>query len=1206
MAAPLPVPVPVPEPEPGSGSGSGSGSVPGPGSVLGPAPGSVPGSVPGPDPAPVPVPVPVPSALPLEPPRVPELLVRGSKFIRWEEEPPSHTPVTLRVDPDGFFLYWTGPSAEVELLDLCSVRDTRTGRFARAPKDPRTRAALSFGVPGGPPPQRLLTVVHGPDLVTLGFLTLVAVRDGEAQVWTEELFRLATNILARNPSRNTLLRKAYTKLTLQLNPDGRIPVKNILKMFSADKKRAEAALESCGLSCGRVGPEFGESQKIGGPKNKSGVPKNRESQKIGVIKIEIPKLGIPKNQGSKNRRQLSLEGFCRYLGGDENGIIPPETLGLHQDMAQPLSSYFINSSHNTYLTAGQLTGLSSAEMYRQVLLSGCRCVELDCWQGRPPDEEPLVTHGFTMTTEVPFKEVIEAIAESAFKTSPFPVILSFENHVDSARQQAKMAEYCRSIFGAALLTEPLDKYPLEPGVPLPSPQELLGRILIKNKKRRPGGAPPRPKNSEREADSEEEEEEEPLEMKKPTTDEGTAGSEVTATEAMSTLVTYVEPVKFKSFQAAQKRNRSFEMSTFVETKGLEQLTKSPLEFVEYNKRQLSRVYPKGTRVDSSNFHPQLFWNAGVQMAALNFQSLDVPLQLNLALFEANASSGFLLKPEPLRRPDKAFDPFVEERLDGIVANTLSVQVLSGQFLSDRRCGVFVELEVFGLPVDTRRRCRTRTCQGNPFNPVWDEEPLVLHKVVLPALASLRVAAYEEGGRLLGQRVLPVATLRSGYHYVPLRSDSNQPLLLPALLLLTRAGDHVPAGHQDVAEALSNPIRHLTLLDRRQRHLRALLGDPEVRPPIGGVPETGGGRATPNLGGKPQNPLSFGVAPPGQRGDLIASVLTEVAPEPLEALRQHRGYLKLLQRHRSDLERLRKKHLRGLLGNWGKLGETGGNWGGTGGTGGDWGTGGTGEIGGGLGLVFAGFGVGFAVWGWFWGGLGWFCCFWVGFAVLGLVLLVLGWFCCFWVGFAVLGWFCCFGVGFAVSGLILLFLGWFLAVLGRREKKELQKILERKRHSSISEARGGQGGYGGTGGDLGNFGGFGEFGGFYGEFWGDLGGFGGDLGQFLGEFWGILRWIWRGDIGGNSGGIWGGFWGDFEGIFGELGSLGGFVGFWGNSGEFLGEFGGILVVDLEGEYRGEFWGDFGEILGGILGGTPNCPLPSPGSCPRSTGATSTSR
>ncbi|KTF73476.1 hypothetical protein cypCar_00049744, partial [Cyprinus carpio] len=55
----------------------------------------------------------------------------------------------------------------------------------------------------------------------------------------------------------------------------------------------------------------------------------------------------------------------------------------------------------------------------------------------------------------------------------------------SPKQQAKMAEYCRSIFGDALLTETLEKYPLESGVPLPSPQELIGKILIKNKKSHP-------------------------------------------------------------------------------------------------------------------------------------------------------------------------------------------------------------------------------------------------------------------------------------------------------------------------------------------------------------------------------------------------------------------------------------------------------------------------------------------------------------------------------------------------------------------------------------------------------------------------------------------------------------------------------------------------------------------------------------------------
>lgn len=58
--------------------------------------------------------------------------------------------------------------------------------------------------------------------------------------------------------------------------------------------------------------------------------------------------------------------------------------------------------------AGQLAGNSSVEMYRQVLLSGCRCVELDCWKGRTAEEEPVITHGFTMTSEISFK-VIHAV-----------------------------------------------------------------------------------------------------------------------------------------------------------------------------------------------------------------------------------------------------------------------------------------------------------------------------------------------------------------------------------------------------------------------------------------------------------------------------------------------------------------------------------------------------------------------------------------------------------------------------------------------------------------------------------------------------------------------------------------------------------------------------------------------------------------------------
>ncbi|XP_073930471.1 1-phosphatidylinositol 4,5-bisphosphate phosphodiesterase beta-1 isoform X1 [Castor canadensis] len=928
-------------------------------------------------------------ALQLKPVCVSDSLKKGTKFVKWDDDSTIVTPIILRTDPQGFFFYWTDQNKETELLDLSLVKDARCGKHAKVPKDPKLRELLDVGNIGRLE-HRMITVVYGPDLVNISHLNLVAFQEEVAKEWTNEVFSLATNLLAQNMSRDAFLEKAYTKLKLQVTPEGRIPLKNIYRLFSADRKRVETALEACSLPSSRNDsipqedftpdvyrvflnnlcprPEIDNIFSEFGAKSKPYLTVDQMMDFINLkqrdprlneilyppLKQEQVQVLIEKyepNNSLAKKGQISVDGFMRYLSGEENGVVSPEKLDLNEDMSQPLSHYFINSSHNTYLTAGQLAGNSSVEMYRQVLLSGCRCVELDCWKGRTAEEEPVITHGFTMTTEISFKEVIEAIAECAFKTSPFPILLSFENHVDSPKQQAKMAEYCRLIFGDALLMEPLEKYPLESGVPLPSPMDLMYKILVKNKKKshKSSDGSGKKKLSEQasntysdsssvfepsspgagEADTESDDDDDDDDCKKSSMDEGTAGSEAMATEEMSNLVNYIQPVKFESFEISKKRNKSFEMSSFVETKGLEQLTKSPVEFVEYNKMQLSRIYPKGTRVDSSNYMPQLFWNAGCQMVALNFQTVDLAMQINMGMYEYNGKSGYRLKPEFMRRPDKHFDPFTEGIVDGIVANTLSVKIISGQFLSDKKVGTYVEVDMFGLPVDTRRKAfKTKTSQGNAVNPVWEEEPIVFKKVVLPSLACLRIAVYEEGGKFIGHRILPVQAIRPGYHYICLRNERNQPLMLPAVFVYIEVKDYVPDTYADVIEALSNPIRYVNLMEQRAKQLAALtledeeevkkevdLGETPSEAPseTRTTPTENGVNHTTSLAPKPPSqalhsqPAPGSVKAPAKTEDLIQSVLTEVEAQTIEELKQQKSFVKLQKKHYKEMKDLVKRH-----------------------------------------------------------------------------------------------------------------------------------------------------------------------------------------------------------------------------------------------------------------------------------------------------------
>ena len=176
--------------------------------------------------------------------------------------------------------------------------------------------------------------------------------------------------------------------------------------------------------------------------------------------------------------KLSLPRFAAWLLSAHNEALAPEHASVCQDMSRPLSEYFIASSHNSYLTGNQLRSESSADMYRRQLLMGYRCVELDCWDGT--DGEPEITHGHTLCTRIKFVDVAVALADSGFVASPYPLILSLEMHC-CWEQQLKIAAILKMALGERLLTAPS----LEPGTdaPLPSPEALRGKVLVKAKRR---------------------------------------------------------------------------------------------------------------------------------------------------------------------------------------------------------------------------------------------------------------------------------------------------------------------------------------------------------------------------------------------------------------------------------------------------------------------------------------------------------------------------------------------------------------------------------------------------------------------------------------------------------------------------------------------------------------------------------------------------
>jgi phosphatidylinositol phospholipase C delta len=495
-----------------------------------------------------------------------------------------------------------------------------------------------------------------------------------------------------------------------------------------------------------------------------------------------------------HRKGLNIEAFFRYLFSDLNSPLSfsPQ---VHHDMNAPLSHYFIYTGHNSYLTGNQLSSKASEIPIIEALQRGVRVIELDMWPNSTKDNIDIV-HGGTLTAPVELIKCLKSIKEYAFVASEYPVILTLEDHLTPDLQD-KVAKMVTQTFGDILFC-----YGTECYVDFPSPESLRRKIIISTK-------PPKEylqTKSMNDKDNGSQKSKNPSfeqawgkevsDLKQDKTkefDEYEQEDEEDLIPGDQKLVVN-SSLEYKHLIAIQARKRTGGIKGWLHvdpTKATrislrEQMLESAAnthgtDIIRFTQKNLLRIFPKGTRFDSSNYNPLIGWMHGAQMVAFNMQGYGRPLWLMQGMFRANGGCGYVKKPDILIKTgpnDEIFDP--KKTLP--VQKTLKVKIYMGEgwHLDFHRThfdlysppDFYVKVGIAGVGEDSVMK-KTKIIEDS-WIPAWDEE--FEFPLRVPELALLRVEVHEydmsEKDDFGGQTCLPVSELRAGIRAVPLHSQKG--------------------------------------------------------------------------------------------------------------------------------------------------------------------------------------------------------------------------------------------------------------------------------------------------------------------------------------------------------------------------------------------------------------------------------------------------
>jgi phosphatidylinositol phospholipase C delta len=307
-----------------------------------------------------------------------------------------------------------------------------------------------------------------------------------------------------------------------------------------------------------------------------------------------------------------------------------------KDRSHPLPEYFISSSHNTYLTAHQLYGSSTATAYENALSHGARCVEIDAWDDDDNPTEPKITHGYTLTSNLPFRSVCETIRDVVDREAAelidneihaAPIMLSLENHC-GAQGQMRLVQIMQEVWGDRLLSKAVREHGHQEQEGTGSHvtlQELSNKIAVMVEYHFVDEA-----ESSDSSDDEDEDEATKAEQQayKESKKKAAKSAIIPELADLGVYAQSVKPVDQSWLDGDLSNGPHHHLINMSESGVSKLLPESTAAISKHNAHHLMRVYPKGTRIFSRNLNACTFWGVGAQVAALNWQTFDAAMQLN--------------------------------------------------------------------------------------------------------------------------------------------------------------------------------------------------------------------------------------------------------------------------------------------------------------------------------------------------------------------------------------------------------------------------------------------------------------------------------------------------------------------------------------------------------------------------------------------------